>query len=462
MYQITKLYHYYLYCLQHLQNIKRHIFDFLLCLPTSLFALLLLILLFYNGFSVFYIHIPSIPAKISPVPAGKLAVVRSDSSSSSSSSSLASLHEKLASSVLYAVKEENPPVILKTTTQWTLLDRDNFSTVPINSSLKFKHPKVRKKNTEFKILSSGPKSKKFSVKVKKFLDNSSCKLNFFMTWISSVDSFGVRELFVIESLFKSHPNACLVMVSISLDSKKGNLIFKPFSDKGFKVIAVRPDFDYLFNNTQAETWFKKLKKGNVDPGLIALGQNLSNLLRLSLLYKFGGIYLDTDVIVLKSFSDLRNTIGAQTMDSETRNWTRLNNAVLIFDQNHPLLLKFIQEFALTFDGNKWGHNGPYLVSRVVSRVGGRPGFNFTVLPPSAFYPVDWSRIQSFFQGPGNEKHTEWLHNKLKRIRRQSFTVHLWNRQSKQLQVEEKSILHHLMLDCCVFCNSSLSIKFVSK
>ncbi|KAK1557791.1 hypothetical protein Q3G72_032004 [Acer saccharum] len=406
MYQITKLYHYYLYCLQHLQNIKRHIFDFLLCLPTSLFALLLLILLFYNGFSVFYIHIPSIPAKISPVPAGKLAVVRSDSSSSSSSSSLASLHEKLASSVLYAVKEENPPVILKTTTQWTLLDRDNFSTVPINSSLKFKHPKVQKKNIEFKILSSGPKSKKFSVKVKKFLDNSSYK--------------------------------------------------------GFKVIAVRPDFDYLFNNTQAETWFKKLKKGNVDPGLIALGQNLSNLLRLSLLYKFGGIYLDTDVIVLKSFSDLRNTIGAQTMDSETRNWTRLNNAVLIFDQNHPLLLKFIQEFALTFDGNKWGHNGPYLVSRVVSRVGGRPGFNFTVLPPSAFYPVDWSRIQSFFQGPGNEKHTEWLHNKLKRIRRQSFTVHLWNRQSKQLQVEEKSILHHLMLDCCVFCNSSLSIKFVSK
>ncbi|KAL9462820.1 hypothetical protein AB3S75_000763 [Citrus x aurantiifolia] len=60
--------------------------------------------------------------------------------------------------------------------------------------------------------------------------------------------------------------------------------------------------------------------------------------------------------------------------------------------NHPLLHKLIQEFTLTFDGNKWGHNGPYLVSRVVARVSGRTGFNFTVLPPSAFYPVDWRRV----------------------------------------------------------------------
>ncbi|GMH03187.1 hypothetical protein Nepgr_005026 [Nepenthes gracilis] len=29
-------------------------------------------------------------------------------------------------------------------------------------------------------------------------------------------------------------------------------------------------------------------------------------------------------------------------------------------RGHPLLLKFIEDFATTFDGNKWGHNGPYL------------------------------------------------------------------------------------------------------
>ncbi|KAL0305781.1 UNVERIFIED_CONTAM: hypothetical protein Sradi_5995400 [Sesamum radiatum] len=89
---------------------------------------------------------------------------------------------------------------------------------------------------------------------------------------------------------------------------------------------------------------------------------------MGLLYRFGGTYIDTDVIVLKSFEGLRNVIGAQTIDLATGNWSRLNNAVMIFDQGHPLLHKFIEEFALTFDGNKWGHNGPYLVSRVVSRL----------------------------------------------------------------------------------------------
>ncbi|MBA0627762.1 hypothetical protein Godav_022571, partial [Gossypium davidsonii] len=205
---------------------------------------------------------------------------------------------------------------------------------------------------------------------------------------------------------------------------------------GFNLITVSPDFDSIFKHTYAETWFNRLKTGNINPGEVSLGQNLSNLLRLVLLYKYGGVYIDTDVIVLKSFNNLSNVIGAQSMNIETKTWSRLNNAVLVFDKHHPLLYKFIQEFALTFDGNKWGHNGPYLVSRVVGRVTNRPGFNFTVLPPPAFYPVDWSRIRSLFRGPNNRIQSDWLRRKLEQIRRQSYAVHLWNRQSKDVRVEE--------------------------
>ncbi|KAL9452556.1 hypothetical protein AB3S75_008359 [Citrus x aurantiifolia] len=443
MCQITKLYHNFLYFLHRLQNIKRSFFAFLFCLPTSLLALLLILLLVYNGSFVFYIDIPSFPARISPVPA-KFPPEKVAGESL----------PKFASSALYVLIEENPPVIPKT--HLPPYQKQNFSLVPMNSYLGSRPKKARNRRVKFKIPCLGAKSRSFSAIVKGFFQNSSCKIKFFMTWISSLESFGGREFLALESLYKSHPNACLVMVSNSLDSRKGRLIFKQFLDKGFKVIAVKPDYDYIFKNTSAQEWFNRLRKGNVDPGLISLGQNLSNLLRLTLLYKFGGIYLDTDVIVLKNLSKLRNTIGAQTVDSETKNWTRLNNAVLIFDKNHPLLHKFIQEFTLTFDGNKWGHNGPYLVSRVVARVNGRPGFNFTVLPPSAFYPVDWRRVRSFFLGPRNEQHSKLLHKKLELINRQSFTVHLWNRQSKLLKVEDGSIVNHLILASCIFCNSSLS------
>ncbi|KAK7294670.1 hypothetical protein RJT34_17560 [Clitoria ternatea] len=104
--------------------------------------------------------------------------------------------------------------------------------------------------------------------------------------------------------------------------------------------------------TLAEAWFHELRKGKKDPGEIPLFQNLSNLIRLAVLYKYGGVYIDTDFIVLKSLAGLRNCSGAQGVDSGGRHWTRLNNAVLIFDMNHPLLLRFIDEFSLTFDGNE--------------------------------------------------------------------------------------------------------------
>jgi len=439
---ITKLKPNCLVYMQHLQNIKRSIFAFLLCIPTSLLALILFLLLLYNGFTVFYFHLP-FPSNPQPEPAnfsqGNLAK---------------NSFKKLPASVMYAVKEDTPPVILKTLLP--LLQNPAITMIPINHSVVFKPNKTHGYEAVKRMLRSSDNLKRFSTRVREFFGNHGCKVRFFMTWISSLKSFGDREFFAVESLFRSHPDACLVIVSNSMDSESGSLVLKPFLDKRFKLIAIKPDFDYLFKDTHAEKWFKGLKKGNVSPGEVSLGQNMSNLLRLALLYKFGGIYMDTDVIVLKRFTKLRNVIGAQTIDLETRNWSRLNNAVLIFDKKHPLLFKFIEEFALTFDGNKWGHNGPYLVSRVVSRVNGRPEFNFTVLPPPAFYPVDWSRIRSFFRGPRDKVHSTWLHKKLEQIKSESFAVHLWNKQSREIKVESGSIINYIMLDCCVFCNSSSS------
>ncbi|KAJ4977583.1 hypothetical protein NE237_008363 [Protea cynaroides] len=201
---------------------------------------------------------------------------------------------------------------------------------------------------------------------------------------------------------------------------------------------------------------EEISKGHKDPGEIPLAQNLSNLLRLAVLYKYGGVYLDTDFIVLKKFSGLRNSIAAQSMDAETGNWTRLNNAVLIFDKNHPLLFKFIEEFSLTFDGNKWGHNGPYLVSRVVKRVRKRPGYYFRILSSMAFYPVDWNKISGFFQKPKDQAMSRWISTKLFELNTKTYGVHLWNKQSSQLKIEEASIIDRLISDHCVLCEDIYS------
>ncbi|KAJ9180596.1 hypothetical protein P3X46_008815 [Hevea brasiliensis] len=323
---------------------------------------------------------------------------------------------------------------------------------PFNVSEEERIEWFRKKIPEFEIFKSNNLSKKFHSRIQTFFDDK-CEVQFFMTWISPAESFGRRDFSAMESLFKVHPHGCLVILSGALDSKRGYRMLKPLVDRGFKVTAVAPDLASLVKNTPAESWFNEMKSGNKDPGEIPLAQNLSNLIRLAALFKYGGIYLDTDFIVLKSFTGLRNSIGAQSIDVASKNWTRLNNAVMVFDSNHPLLFKFIQEFAATFDGNKWGHNGPYLVSRVVERVAGRPGYNFTVLPPIAFYPVDWNRIGGFFKKPENQADSRWVKAKLLQLSGETYGVHLWNKQSSRIRIEGGSVMAELISDHCVICTN---------
>lgn len=313
----------------------------------------------------------------------------------------------------------------------------------------------RKKLPEFDILKSDNLTEQFHGRVLEFFSHE-CELQAFMTWISPVNLFGKREVLGLESFFKAHPNGCLMILSRTLDTPSGYRVLKPLLDGKFKVAAVTPDLSFLFRNTPAGAWFDEMKSGNKDPGEIPLAQNLSNLIRLAVLYKYGGVYLDTDFILLKSFEGLRNSIAAQSIDVVSGNWTRLNNAVLIFDMNHPLLFKFIEEFAATFDGNKWGHNGPYLVSRVVQRVQTRPGYNFTILPPTAFYPVNWNRIGGLFKVPQNQADSRWVNAKLLQLSREAYGVHLWNKQSNSIAIEEGSVMGRMISQHCVICDQIYS------
>ncbi|KAI3495291.1 hypothetical protein L1887_37566 [Cichorium endivia] len=456
----------------------------------AVLSLLLLLLIAFNGASIFSIKIPY-PEYVA-----------------GDSRNLVSVSSSL-SNLMYALEEENPSVISKTYLKlqqktvagggdFTSFNSAGYSMQDVEQQRQHRMSLVKEdtpsviSNTHLPLLRKSHslplESEDFPVKTKKLFEvltfiepsdrlrrgdfrarvkeffsknETSCKVRFFMTWISPLHSFTEKELHSIETLFNTHPNGCLLILSNTMDSNKGRQILKPFLEKGFRVTAISPDLHYLFKNTMAESWFLKLTRGDLDAGFIPFGQNLSNLLRLCLLYKFGGVYMDTDVMILKSFSKLKNSIGAQTLDLSSKNWSRLNNAVMVFDKMHPLVYKFIEEFALTFNGNKWGHNGPYLVSRVVSRLQGRPGYNFTILPPTAFYPVNWNRVRNLFRGAKNETDAKWLRCKLRQIRTQSYAVHLWNKQSRHLRVEEGSIVGKILSSHCVFCNSSTN-SIVSK
>ncbi|VVA96936.1 unnamed protein product [Arabis nemorensis] len=293
-------------------------------------------------------------------------------------------------------------------------------------------------------------SEKFQQRATEFLRDD-CEVNFMMTWISPAEMFGKREILSVESVFKSHPRGCLIILSSTMDSTQGFTILSPFLARGYRVMSITPDLPFLLKNTAGESWLGEIQTRKREPGKISLSQNLSNLMRLAYLFKYGGVYLDTDMIVLKSFKSLRNVIGAQTLEPVSRKWTRLNNAVLVFDKNHPLLLKCIEEFALTFNGNVWGHNGPYLVSRVARAVEGTDGYNFTVLTPPAFYPVNWVEIEKLFKVPRTEKDLKRVKVKVREMQKRSYGLHLWNKFSSKFEIEQGSTMDTIVSENCVIC-----------
>lgn len=183
------------------------------------------------------------------------------------------------------------------------------------------------------------------------------------------------------------------------------------------------NLDDLFTHTPLENWYKKKEWLQSRYSI----SHLSDALRYLLLWKFGGIYLDLDVIVLRSLKDLSNCAG---MEDEQF----VGAGVMAFEMNHPFIGLCLEEFALTYKGDHWGYNGPELFTRVFKNMC-KCGLDMMnryrchgvkVLPPEAFYAIPWNRWEEFFKSDDpSEVVSRWEN---------SYVIHVWNKFSASKRI----------------------------
>ena len=120
----------------------------------------------------------------------------------------------------------------------------------------------------------------------------------------------------------------------------------------------------------------------------------ADILRLQLLIRHGGIYLDLDVIVLRPMAPLLNgaafVIGREG-DEAHGGFHGLCNAVLLAKPNASFLVRWLEEYR-TFgegDGDPWSEHS---VQRPVALAAAHPD-EVRVLPFSAFFWPDWDPDQ---------------------------------------------------------------------
>lgn len=148
----------------------------------------------------------------------------------------------------------------------------------------------------------------------------------------------------------------------------------------------------------------------------------SDILRYEILYQFGGIYSDTDVVCLKSFNDLISSGvtllgGLEVNQVYASSVVWLCNAVIGCIKNSPIIKYCIENLKSSVESsdNLVFRTGPRLFT--LACLQGFESENVLILPCSYFYPFPFFRDNSHWSYSSEQILTF--------VRPESMTLHLW-------------------------------------
>ncbi|KAM4689880.1 LOW QUALITY PROTEIN: lactosylceramide 4-alpha-galactosyltransferase [Rhinophrynus dorsalis] len=248
----------------------------------------------------------------------------------------------------------------------------------------------------------------------------------------------------VESAARTHPNMKVTVMmrglqkqNVTMSQNFGIRLLRCFPNVEFLPL----DFAELFTNTPLSTWFSAVEKHRAFTDLPIL----SDACRLAILWKFGGIYLDTDFIVLKNLKHITNALGTSRYS--------LNGAFLSFNRSHKFIELCMQDFTSNYNFWIYGHQGPQLLTRVfkrwcsISRLTDSMGCRgVTILPREAFYPVEWQDWRRYYELINPYKLMKFLEN--------TYAVHLWNKKSRGERPKAGTFLEQIQSR---FCPTSYSL-----
>lgn len=283
-----------------------------------------------------------------------------------------------------------------------------------------------------------------------FFRKGKCKMRVFMVWNSPPWMYSVRHQRGLESLLGHHRGACVVVFSetMELDFFKDS-----FVKDGYKVAVAMPNLDELLKDTPAHifasVWFEWRKAK-------FYATHYSELVRLAALYKYGGIYLDSDIIVLGSLSSLNNSVGKEGQLAGDS----LNGAVMAFRRHSPFILECLREYYMTYDDTRLRWNGADLLTRVSRNFFNKQDMltkqsQLNVQPSFIFFPISPRDVVRYFTTPATEIEEEQQEALFKKILSESLTFHLWDYLTATLTPEPLSLATKLIDFPCIRCSDVL-------
>lgn len=259
---------------------------------------------------------------------------------------------------------------------------------------------------------------------------------FHLVWTSPEHQFQPWRASILQRIWFYHANADVLIYSNTL-SKGTTPTLKKLADAGYNFTMLNIT-GQLFEGTPLQSWWamekhnvKRLEQGgNLTATRPYLYSHLTDFLRMLLLYKHGGVYLDFDVMITNPLVGLQNFIGFQTRQPVD---VAIGCAIIGFQKHHWLLEDMLQAAAVAYNASLWDSVGPLLwTSRICrrtfpdicypfSQLDHPPNCDVHVYPERFFFPIKWDQL-SLLHDP--HKYNATLHAALLR---NALAMHLWNK-----------------------------------
>ncbi|XP_077485097.1 lactosylceramide 4-alpha-galactosyltransferase-like [Amblyomma americanum] len=240
----------------------------------------------------------------------------------------------------------------------------------------------------------------------------------------------------VESAARLHPRwtvHLLSAVSSSTNSiTSGSFVEVLRSIPNVVLSDIKPKEE--FEGTPLQPWYESGALGKSSHPV----EHLADALRLAVLYKRGGIYIDIDIIMMRPLDSLPPCV----CQSPVEGGDMVSNGFMAFHRGDPFLVKLMKRAAVEYRPEEWASIGPVLLRRVAlahcgrlhvkelvgRRCGGDAGF--TVVPYWTFLPVPYDQWQVFFAANTSEE--AWL------MCTASYVMHVYNKMSSRVPAEPGS------------------------
>ena len=255
-----------------------------------------------------------------------------------------------------------------------------------------------------------------------------------LTKVSSNILWKQMLMHVVVAILDFNPKSTLLVHSnVKKDDVFENKFLMNFGDRiMFLPLECHIHIAEKSNITEVGNFMKRFGKGR--PNYYS---HFTDYLRYLLLYTFGGIYLDTDILLRHSVTHIRNSA---TREDEQF----VNGAFLAFDRHSPVMLYCLNHIPAVYEAFIWNTIGPNLLTQA-SKIKHNEFANWelNVLNREAFYDINWDSIGGLITAT----HSDSEYNRRDGV---NLGYHLWGKvfYAQKDPVVSTSLLGHALRRTC--------------